>query len=70
MSCSLDRNRQLTLMECAGTGDTAGQDLGSLRHALLQLRNVLVVDLLDAVNAEHTNLLADAWKDENFFHAP
>ena len=60
VSCSLDRNCQLTLMISTGAGDTAGQDLGSFRHALLELSDILVVDLLYTVYAEHANLLARA----------
>jgi hypothetical protein len=60
MSGSLDRNSQLTLMICAGAGYTTGENLGSLSHALLQLCDILVVDLLNAVYAEHANLLARA----------
>ena len=55
---TLDGNRQLTLMESAGTGHTAGNDLGALAHVLAQAGQILVIDVLDAVNAEGANLLA------------
>jgi len=58
MSCSLDGNCQLTLVECTSACHSSGQDLGSFRHALLELVDVLVVNLLYTVNAEHANLLA------------
>jgi hypothetical protein len=45
-------------MESAGTGNTAGNDLGALAHVLAQAGQILVIDVLDAVNAEGANLLA------------
>ena len=58
MSCSLDSNCELTLVESAGACHTSGQDLSSLGDALLQLCQVLIIDSLDPVSAEHTYLLA------------
>ena len=46
---TLDGNRQLTLMESAGTGHTAGNDLGALAHVLAQAGQILVINVINAV---------------------
>ena len=56
--CSLDGLGELTLMIGAGAGNSAGQDLGTLGHALAELSGVLIINGLCSVNAEHANLLA------------
>ena len=58
ISGALDRGGQLTLMECTGAGDSAGQNLCTLSHALLQTVDILVVDALNLIGAEHANLSA------------
>ena len=52
MPCALDGNGQLTLMSSAGAGGAAGQDLAALRSVAAQLGSVLVVHMLDFVDAE------------------
>ena len=49
---------QLTLMHSAGTGGTAGQDLGALADEAAQLGGVLVIDVLALVHAELADLAA------------
>lgn len=60
VSCTLDGSCQFTLMECTGAGDSAGQNLCTLSHALLELCNILIVDALYAIYTEHANLFAGA----------
>ena len=55
--CALDGDGQLTLMGSAGTGGTAGQDLAALGQVTAELSGILVVDVLDLIDAEGTNLL-------------
>ena len=45
-------------MESAGTCHASGQDLSSLGDALSELCQILVINTLDPVSTEHTNLLA------------
>ena len=58
VSCSLDSNCELTLMVSASACYTSGKNLSSLGHALSELSEILIIDLLDSVSTEHTNLLA------------
>ena len=58
VSCSFDRFCELALMIGASAGDAAGKDFRTLRHALSELRSVLIINSLGSVNAEHTNLFA------------
>ena len=44
-------------MKCAGAGDSAGQNLCTLSHALLQTVDVFIVDVLNLIDAEHANFL-------------
>src|ERR1044072_80040 len=53
---ALDRVLELALVQRAGSGDAARQDLPALRDELLQHLHVLVVDVLELLDAE----LADA----------
>ena len=57
---TLDGNRQLTLMESTGTGHTAGNDLSALAHVLAQAGQILVINVLNAIDAEASNLFAAA----------
>ena len=61
VSCTLDCSCQFTLMECTSASNSAGQNLCTFSHALLELGNVLVVDTLNAIYTEHTNLFAGAF---------
>ena len=56
--CALDGDGQLTLMGSAGTGGTAGQDLAALGQVTAELSGILVVDVLDLIDAEAAYLLA------------
>ena len=58
IACALDCNGYLTLMLSAVTGNAARQDLATLSDVALQLCYILVVDVLDLINAEAANLLA------------
>lgn len=58
VSCTLNGSRQLTLMECTCAGYSARQNLCALCHALSQSCNVLIIDALNVINTEHTNLSA------------
>ena len=55
---TLDRCGELTLVESTGTGDSAGQNLGSVGNVSSQLIDILVVNFLDVFHAEIANLLA------------
>ena len=55
---ALDGLGQLTLMHGAGAGGAAGQDLSALGSIAAQLGSVLIVDALDLVHAEGTDLAA------------
>ena len=55
---SLDRDSQSSLMLRAVAGDAARKDLASLGDILLQLRGILVIDLIVLLAAEHADLLA------------
>ena len=57
MTGALDGDGQLSLMSGAGAGNASRQDLRSLRGVVQQSLGVLVVDLVDAVRAERTDLL-------------
>lgn len=55
---ALNSNSYLTLMLCAGSLNSAGQDLGTLAEAMLKSCNILIVDMLDLICTEHTYLSA------------
>ena len=55
MTCSLDGNGQLTLMSCAGTGNSSGKDLSALRDVLAQLCCILVINRI-IFSAEYADL--------------
>ena len=52
MTRALDRNRKLTLMLCAGAGDSSGKDLCTFAYALAESDSVLVIDVFDFICAE------------------
>jgi hypothetical protein len=58
MTRTLNRDSQLTLMMCAGSGNTAGKNLSALGNVTAQFCNILVVNGLDFVNAEAADLSA------------
>ena len=45
-------------MLCTVSGDTTRKDLASLRDILLQLRYILVIDLIIFFSAEHADFLS------------
>jgi hypothetical protein len=55
---ALDSVRNLALMECASTGDTARQNLRALGHATSEAGNILIINVLNTVGAELANLFA------------
>ena len=55
---TLDSGGQVTLVSCAGTGGTAGQDLSTLGQVTTELCSVLVIDSGHLGNSESTDLLA------------
>ena len=59
MSGTFDRNSQLTLMFCAGAGDSARNDFRSLRQNLAAVfADGLVIDVLDFINTESADFSA------------
>jgi len=58
MASTLDSNGQLALMESASAGDAAGNDFGTLADVFAQAGQILVINVINAVNAEGANLLA------------
>lgn len=57
LSCSLYSDGKLTLVNSAGAGDSSGKNLGTLAYELLQSYSILVIDVIDLISAEETNLL-------------
>ena len=57
-SCALNCNGDLTLVLCASSGYSSGEDLGALAYALSESCYILIVDVLDLVGAEKADLLA------------
>ena len=55
---ALDCYSELSLMTCARACDTAGKDLRSVRSELSELGDILVVDLLNLIDAESANFFA------------
>ena len=58
LTCSLDSGGELSLVKSAGTGNTSGEDLCSLRDELSELCYVLIINCLNLVLAEDANLLS------------
>ena len=61
MSCSLDSYGKLSLVLCAGTGDSSGKNLGTLRNKAAKLSNILIVyefNLIDTELADFTSGLS------------
>ena len=55
---TLDSGGELSLVLSAGTGDSSGKDLSTFGDALLESYSVLVIDVIDAVSAEHADLFS------------
>ena len=56
MSCTLNSDRELSLVLRAVTCHTLRQDLAALRNELAKTSSVLVIDYIDLISAESTNL--------------
>ena len=56
-TCALYRNGYLTLVLSASSGNSAGQNLGTLAYALSESGYILVIDVIDLIGAEDANLL-------------
>ena len=69
MARTLDGDGQLTLMESAGTGNAAGNDLRALGNVLAQAGDVFIVNVVDTVHAEAANLLAASTGAATTVHA-
>lgn len=57
---ALDSERELTLMLCASTGDSAGKKLGALAYELAEACGILIVDVIDLICAENANFLSSS----------
>ena len=64
LSCSLDSYVELSLVKSASSGYTSGEDLSSLRNELSKLSYVLVIDTVNLILAEDTNLLSSVHRTE------
>ena len=60
MTCSLDRNGQRSLMSGAVAGDAARKNLSSLGNIFLQCSDILIVNRLRILRAEHTDFSSSA----------
>ena len=58
MTSAFDSGSQLTLMACAGSGYSSGNDFASFREESSQTGNVFVIDFSDFINAESANSFA------------
>lgn len=58
MSCTLDGGGQLTLMPGAGAGNTAGNNLSAVGKISAQAEGILIIDILNLINAESANFLS------------
>jgi hypothetical protein len=56
MTRSLEGDREPSLVAGASAGDAARQDLAPLRDEPAQTRHLLIVDLLDPLDAKATDL--------------
>lgn len=54
---ALNCNGYLTLVLSASSGNSAGQNLGTLAYALSESGYILIVDMIDLICAEYANLL-------------
>lgn len=57
VSCALDSDSKLSLMLCAGSGDSAGKNLCSFGKILSESGNIFVIYIGDLLGAERANLL-------------
>lgn len=55
MTSAFDSGSQLTLMACAGSGNSSGNDFSSFGEESSQTGNIFVIDFSDFIYAESTN---------------
>jgi hypothetical protein len=58
MTSAFDSGGQLTLMACAGSGYSSGNDFASFREESSETGNIFVIDFSDFINAESANSFA------------
>jgi len=58
LSCSLYSGVDVTLMLCASTGNSSGEDLASLGYEFAKTLYVLVIDIIDLLCTENANFLS------------
>jgi hypothetical protein len=58
LTSALDGLGQLTLVHSASAGGSPGQDLGALGEEAAQLGSVLIIDVLNLIDTESTDLTA------------
>ena len=58
MTCAFDSGSQLTLMACASSGYSSGNDFASLGEESSETGNVFVIDFSDFIYAECANSFA------------
>lgn len=68
MTSALDGDGELALMRGTGAGDAAGQDLSPLGHIAAESGDILVVDVLNLIDAEAANLAAASVTIGSFSH--
>ena len=58
MTCTFDSGGKLTLMACAGSGYSSGNDFASFGEESSETGNIFVIDFSDFINAESANSFA------------
>ncbi len=66
LASSLDSNRKLSLVKCAGTRNTSRKYLSTLGDKLSKLSYVLVIDSVYLVLAENADLFSSAHRTEGW----
>ena len=65
MTGTLDRSGQLTLVAGAGTGHAARNDLSTLGQVAAQTLGVFIIDHLDLIGTESTNLFSSTHRSSS-----
>ena len=58
MTCTFDSGGKLTLMACAGSGYSSGNDFASFGEESSETGNIFVIDFSDFINTESANSFA------------
>jgi hypothetical protein len=58
VSCTFDRNGQLALVAGASACNAAGHNLSAIRKIAAQTGNIFIIDVVDFIDTEGTNLLS------------